>query len=73
MRVIIGGGGKTAYFLARRFQERNYHVTIVEPDGEEAHRLSRTLRLDVIIADASTQAGLADAGATRVPGSRSSC
>ena len=63
--VIIAGGGKTAYFLAKRFQERNYHVTVVEPNAEEARRLSRALRATVIIADASTPAGLADAEATR--------
>jgi trk system potassium uptake protein TrkA len=62
--VIIAGGGKTAYFLAKRFQERNYHVTVVEPNAEEARRLSRALRATVIIADASTPAGLADAEAT---------
>lgn len=65
MRVIIAGAGKTAYFLAKRFQERNYHVTLVEPDPGEARRLSRALHATVIIADASTPAGLADARATQ--------
>lgn len=49
MRVIIIGGHKTTYFLARQFTSKGYHTTIINRDPAEASRLSRELKATVIL------------------------
>jgi len=61
MRVVIVGGGKTAYFVARRFQERNFQVTLITSDPVEAQALALNLSARVLQGDGSTPTLLRDA------------
>jgi trk system potassium uptake protein len=49
MRVIIIGGSKTTYFLARQFAGKGYETTIINLDATEARKLSRELKATVIV------------------------
>lgn len=65
MRCILVGGGKTAYFLARDFISKGYHVTLVVRNGGEATSLSRRVRATVLHGDGSDPELLEEAGARR--------
>ncbi len=65
MRVILIGGGKTVYFLAKQFISKGYHLTIVNRDPAEAKMLSRQIRATVILGEGSDPAVLEEAGARR--------
>ncbi|MBN1661525.1 MAG: TrkA family potassium uptake protein [Anaerolineae bacterium] len=68
MRLILAGGGETIetiYFLARLFAARGYHVTVIDPNPEEARELARRVDATVILGDASDPTVLEDAGARR--------
>ncbi|RME44411.1 MAG: TrkA family potassium uptake protein [Caldilineae bacterium] len=65
MRVIIIGGGKMVYFLARQFAGKGYHVTLINRNPAEAKALSRQLKATVVLGDGSTPATLDEAGARR--------
>lgn len=49
MRVIIIGGGKTTYFLARQFAGKGYRTTIINKDPDEAQKLARELKATVLL------------------------
>ena len=63
MKIILIGGSKLAYFLAKQFASKNYYTTIVNPDLEEAKTLSRTLKANVIHGQGSDPVTLGEAGA----------
>lgn len=63
MRIILIGGSKLAYFLAKQFASKNYFTTIVNADFDEAKSLSRTLKATVIHGQGSNPAILSQAGA----------
>ena len=63
MRIILIGGSKLAYFLAKQFASKNYYTTIINEDLEEAKTLSRTLKANVIHGQGSDPATLGEAGA----------
>lgn len=65
MNVILIGGGKTTYFLARQFIGKGYRVTIINRDPAEAKRLSEQMPALVILGDGSDPAMLEEAGARR--------
>lgn len=65
MQVIILGGGKTAYFLAKQFASKGYETAVVCQDAAEAKRLSRQLKATILQGDGSTPAMLEEAGARR--------
>jgi len=68
VRLILAGGGETIetiYFLARHFAARNYHVTVIDPNPEEARLLARRVNATALAGDASHPAVLEDAGARR--------
>ncbi len=65
MRVIVVGGGKLAFFLARDFAGKGYHVTVVTLGGVEATALSRRLKATVLQGNGSDPAVLEEAGARR--------
>ena len=41
MRIILIGGGKIVYFLARQFSGEGYHVTIINRDAQDARELAQ--------------------------------
>lgn len=63
MKIILIGGSKLAYFLAKQFASKNYYTTIINADLEEAKTLSRTLKATVIHGEGSDPATLSEAGA----------
>ena len=63
MKIILIGGSKLAYFLAKQFASKNYYTTIINADLEEAKTLSRTLKATVIHGQGSDPATLGEAGA----------
>lgn len=65
MNVILIGGGKTTYFLARQFISKGYRVTIINRDAAEAKRLSEQVQALVLLGDGSDPTMLEEAGARR--------
>jgi hypothetical protein len=65
MNIIMVGGGRVVYFLARIFASKGYRTTIVNRDAEECVRLSRELKATVMSGDGSHPSVLAEAGARR--------
>ena len=63
MRIILIGGGKLAYFLARQFASKGYYLTVVNHDNQEAVTFSRTLKATVICGEGSNPDILSQAGA----------
>lgn len=65
MRVIIVGGGKTSYHLARKFISKGYHVCVITADAENAAQLARRLAATVVVGNGSDPALLEEVGARR--------
>ena len=63
MKIILIGGNKLAYFLAKQFASKNYYTTIINADLEEATILSRSLKATVIHGQGSDPTTLGEAGA----------
>ena len=63
MKIILIGGSKLAYFLAKQFASKNYYTTIINDNLEEAQILSRTLKATVIHGEGSNPQTLMEAGA----------
>jgi trk system potassium uptake protein TrkA len=53
MNILIIGGGKIVYFLAKAFLSKGYNVTIVNRKKEECARLARQLKATVIFGNAT--------------------
>ncbi len=53
MHIIIAGEGRLPYFLSRSFLSKGYRVTVVMRDREEAEKLARRTRADIIVGNAS--------------------
>ena len=65
MYVIIVGGGRVGYFLARALLENNIEVTIIESNKEIFDLVSHQVDCPVILGDGSSTAVLGTAGANR--------
>jgi trk system potassium uptake protein TrkA len=63
MKVLIVGGGRTMYFLARSFLAKGHTVTVINRDPEECVRLARSLNVTVVEGDGSHPTILEEAGA----------
>lgn len=63
MKIILIGGSKLAYFLAKQFASKNYFTTIINADLEEAKILSRTLKATIIHGEGSNPTTLSEANA----------
>ena len=63
MRVILIGNGKLAYFLAKQFASKGYHLTVINSNNEEAIAFSRNLKDTVIHGEGSNPNILAQGGA----------
>ncbi len=57
------GSGKLAYFLAKQFASKGYHITVVNTDQQEAVTFSRSLKATVIHGEGSNPTILSQAGA----------
>lgn len=65
MRVIVIGQDKLAYFLGKHFIAKQYTLTLITPNRDEALALSHKLKATVLCGDGSVPAVLEDAGAYR--------
>lgn len=65
MRIILIGGGKIVYFLARQFINEGYHVTIINRDPQDARDLAQRTRATVVLGEGSSPERLNEAGAMR--------
>lgn len=65
MRIILIGGGKIVYFLARQFIGEGYHVTIINRDPQDARELAQRTRATVVLGEGSSPERLDEAGAMR--------
>lgn len=63
MKIILIGGSKLAYFLAKQFASKNYQTTIINSDFDEAKTLSRSLKTTIIHGEGSNPTILSEAGA----------
>lgn len=63
MQVIIVGGGKMVYFLARTFLAKGYNVTVINNDVEEGVKLARHFHATIVNGDGSNPQILEEAGA----------
>ncbi|MCU0466623.1 MAG: NAD-binding protein [Anaerolineae bacterium] len=63
MRVIIIGGSKTVYFLARQFVRRKYHVTIINRDANRAREIAQQTKATVVLGEGTDVHRLEEAGA----------
>jgi trk system potassium uptake protein TrkA len=65
VRIILIGGGKIVYFLARQFSSEGYHVTIINRDAQDARELAQRTQATVVLGDGSNPERLDEAGAMR--------
>jgi trk system potassium uptake protein TrkA len=63
MKIILIGGAKTIYFLAKQFISEGHHVTIINRDPEESQTLSHQLEAIILLGDGSDPEILEQAGA----------
>ena len=63
MKIILIGGSKLSYFLAKQFASKNYYTTIINDNYDEAKILSRSLKATVLHGQGSDPHTLAKAGA----------
>ncbi|OHB51329.1 MAG: potassium transporter TrkA [Planctomycetes bacterium GWF2_41_51] len=61
MNILIIGGGKIAYFLAKAFFAKGYEVTIINRKKEECTILARQLKATIVFGDATNPQVLKDA------------
>lgn len=63
MNILVVGGGKVVYFLARAFLSKGYNVTVINRHLEECTQLARTLRATIVHGDGSDPRILEESGA----------
>jgi trk system potassium uptake protein TrkA len=63
MRIIVIGGGKTVYFLAKQFIAEGHKVTIINRDPEESRSLAHQLDATILVGNGSNPDTLEQAGA----------
>jgi trk system potassium uptake protein len=63
MRVIVIGGSKTVYFLARQFVRRKYHVTVINRDAARSREIAQQTKATVVFGDGTDVNRLEEAGA----------
>lgn len=63
MKIIMVGGNKTVYFLAREFMRQNFEVIIINRDEACANALAQKTRATVILGDGTNPQVLEDAQA----------
>lgn len=64
-RIIIVGGNKSVYFLARQFIQRGDHVTIINRHPIHSKELAQQTKATVVLGDGADIGRLEEAGARR--------
>ncbi len=65
MYIIIGGGGRVGFYLARELIAQGHEVLVIEQDGERADEIANELGNVVMKGSADEASTLAEAGANR--------
>jgi trk system potassium uptake protein TrkA len=65
MFIVVAGGGKVGFYLARALLNEGYEVLVIERDRDRAERLNEELGSVVLLGDASEASVLGDAGVGR--------
>lgn len=65
MRIILIGGDRLTYFLAKQFASAGYHLTIINREETEARSLARSVQATVICGEGSDPTILEEANAHR--------
>jgi trk system potassium uptake protein TrkA len=65
MYVIVVGGGKVGYYLAKFLQEESQEVLIIERDAQRCGALSDELGVNVMLGDGCEASTLEEAGMAR--------
>jgi trk system potassium uptake protein TrkA len=63
MEIILVGGGKLIYHLAKKLISKGHFVTIINKDRKLADDLAREIKAPVVFGDATNKKVLEDAGA----------
>jgi trk system potassium uptake protein TrkA len=65
MYVIVAGGGKVGFYLAKELVQQNNEVLIIEQDTRRAAEIEAELGAIVMVGDAAETTTLGEAGAVR--------
>ena len=65
MHIIIVGGGKVGYFLAKKLHQDKHKVVLIEKDKEVCNEIAKDLKVLVINGDGCDPKALEQAGITR--------
>ncbi len=65
MYIIVAGGGKVGFYLARELLEQGHEVLVIEKDGKRADLIQNDLGNVVMVGMADEAATLEEAGAAR--------
>jgi trk system potassium uptake protein TrkA len=65
MYVIVVGGGKVGYYLAKTLLTEGHEVAVIEKDPARCRKIERDIGDILVIGDGSTPDGLERAGASR--------
>ncbi len=65
MFVVVAGGGKVGFYLAKSLLNEGYEVVVIERDRIKAGRINEELGSVVLVGDASEASVLDDAGVKR--------
>ncbi len=63
MHVILYGGSKTVYYLARQFVRNKVHVVVLNPDVTQCRELASQTKATVVVGDGTDINRLEEAGA----------
>jgi len=65
MYIIVAGGGKVGYYLAKELLSEGHEVLVIERNAKKCERISEELGSIVVLGDACETTILADAGMAR--------
>lgn len=65
MRLIIVGGNKTVYYLAREFVRQNFQVTVINREPGRAHELAEKTKATVVLGEGTNLDVMEEAGARK--------
>ncbi len=68
MYIIVAGGGKVGYHLARALMDSGHELLVIEQDAAKCERIADDLGDIVVHGDACEVSLLGDAGTSRAPG-----
>jgi trk system potassium uptake protein TrkA len=65
MRIILVGGDKTAFYLARQLSAKKHNVTLIHHDAGRAKELARHANARIVLGEGTDRSVLEEAGARR--------